>query len=634
MQDITFFSDDSLYVLKKRNNISYYIKNARTNNEYDADASSGDYGLNLSSQNICRFKFYSVGYNSITNPNTISYEAPWRIGYSGNDNSGYFSNDFFSIYQSESKDAIINETNLSQEFKYRRRGWYLGVDISDIEIKNVNLTSYPDIFYNTYKPWTIKLEQEFAPKGSTQMQSISSEYNFIIAKKQNNDISINTVTTLDYNLNSYFFGLKRYSDLRFFINGDLTNIDPNWRLYNNNILETKFKYSTNEIDHFNINWNEVTLHATTKIITTDVSVNFNTLFDSHKYSRNLSNSIQFYIDGSYESNPIGNNIPQMAQTMPIINLTEANLNNKELWWDYTWENTSNAPNPNWVFDNVEVNFLTRFMNVGTVLYPPLNEVSIAYNHSIEPVNNMMIWANETFWASNNTDNDNNDPFIDYRIYFEQIQDYSNKSTTGIDLSINYYSGLMINNNSIGYGFITNIYDDTPNNMYIPSWYSGDKLKFIVLKYNPPLNTSICKFIATSKNNTILTLGQDYYLQLMECDSTGNQLTEWRDCQIYSRSSTKEERDASGGPAFWKRLNYYDNSFSQYDTNGYNILISNSNQRVILYFRIGISVSISDSNINNIKYIKIDGLSYPGVDSYFCRPKAPTDIIFIILNMMK
>lgn len=625
--NINFFSQNSKYILNIPNNIPLKLNNSRKNRyiEWNIDASSGDYGENLKDQSLCRFILSSSGENY--NLNTINYTSSWRVGFDDYDQSEDSSNDYFRLSQSKSIDALLGNqyySPLNNIENYRLRGWYLGVEISNIEIKNINLDTYPDICNNNYQPWVIKLKQEFAPKNIESPQSPKeAKFDFKIAKKPDNDISL-----IDFSNNTpissfdRFFGLYRpNADISFIISGQLIDIDPNWRLYNNNILQASLYYIDNSFYNFNIPWRDVS--STNYSISNELLIELVKLKESSfNYSRDNSNAIQFSISGNYERNPMELGIQEGAQSTPTLNLTESVFNDRQLWWDFTWLNTNDAPSDNWKFDGTTISdFNQKLMNVGNGLYPSFNEVKIPYDHSQEISDNMMMWTKGAFRSGNSISTDITEhPFIDYTIYYGQNSDvsYDDLSNSGTLLNINYYDGFTISNDHIGYGFISHIYHNT--SMSVPSWYSNSSnIKFIVIKYRKSSNSniSICKFVAKSTSRQ-LSLGTDYYLQVMESDTDNISLTEWRDCQKYSRTASNNERIAEGGPAYWKYLDYYD---SQNDISNYNIQIVNSTQNLILYFRLGLPIDSS----NNISEIVIDGSNYGLADSYFGRPTSPTDI---------
>ncbi len=99
------------------------------------------------------------------------------------------SNDFFTfdtkVVDAVYGNATIGDITDSNNINYNRlRGWYLGVDVSNIEIKNINLINYPDICNNNYQPWTISFEQIFSDKTGRQVENPHT-YEFLIRYRDN-----------------------------------------------------------------------------------------------------------------------------------------------------------------------------------------------------------------------------------------------------------------------------------------------------------------------------------------------------------------------------------------------------------------------------------------------------------------
>ena len=128
--------------------------------------------------------------------------------FTGADSSINPFNAFFALSISESKDATQYPSPPATTVEaYRLRGWYLGVDVSNIMIKDIKLTNYPDISNNSYNDWDITLTQDFA--GSQSSQTLT--YALKIGKVPINPVSISNFATVQQTpaLTADFFGISR-----------------------------------------------------------------------------------------------------------------------------------------------------------------------------------------------------------------------------------------------------------------------------------------------------------------------------------------------------------------------------------------------------------------------------------------
>ena len=148
INNIYFFSSNSVYQLSN-NTYTYELVNKRDANE------STDLGTDLTGNNMCRFKL------STTASTPTDLTSVYRVGFTGADALVQPTNSYFEMSISESKDATQLPGGTTAE-AYRIRGWYLGVDVSNVVIKDINLTNYPDISNNSYNDWDITLTQDFA----------------------------------------------------------------------------------------------------------------------------------------------------------------------------------------------------------------------------------------------------------------------------------------------------------------------------------------------------------------------------------------------------------------------------------------------------------------------------------------
>ena len=138
-----------------------------------------------------------------------------RIGYTGNDVATNEVNSYFEFDQSESKDAITSSPiTLIQTF--RLRGWYLGVNVSNLLIKDIQLSNYPDICNNNFNRWDISFVQYF----SNNTFAGGVKYELPIAKKPLTDITLNGFSETHGNptINTGFFWFtKTFNRSSFYI---------------------------------------------------------------------------------------------------------------------------------------------------------------------------------------------------------------------------------------------------------------------------------------------------------------------------------------------------------------------------------------------------------------------------------
>ena len=91
---------------------------------------------------------------------------------------------------------------------YRLRGWYLGVDVLNLLVKDIQLSNYPDICNNNFISWNINFSQYFA---NNTLASTSLNYQLSIAKKPLTNITLNgfSETHINPTLIQDFFGLSK-----------------------------------------------------------------------------------------------------------------------------------------------------------------------------------------------------------------------------------------------------------------------------------------------------------------------------------------------------------------------------------------------------------------------------------------
>jgi len=489
LSNIYFYSPTSLgaasvYQLDNTS-LSYKPRNSRINIEYPSDL-----GTALVSQNLCRFKLIT----DATTPTDLT--GALRIGYTGNDVPTSETNSFFAFSQSESKDAIYTGVPSLVE-TYRLRGWYLGVDVSGLIVKDIQLANYPDICNNSFSPWKINFLQEFASGGNA---STPLEYLLGIAQKPQTSITLNNFLETHGNptLTQDFFGLSRPSTdpvSTFTLNGQFIDMNLWWRpslsLMNGNLkyASSNAAGSGNNLVNYDISWPYNLQPATYNISSApqsekEVELNRNVLTITYKYSRDRNYTPQFYIDGTHS-----NNVTYPSPVTPSPASLDISFNNKHLWWDFTTLNTT-------------LPFVYTLHTPGAGEYPTnYSTYSTTYLHTTLIGDHQLMWCKNGFTAGNYTSTQDVNPYIDYNIYYGQTVDYSNKNTTGIAKSLSYTAA----NDDYYEG----------GNKTISGTY-----KWILLSDTRSSSSSFGRIVVSGTGGTSnpLKLGDDYLLYIQEIDS--------------------------------------------------------------------------------------------------------------------
>ena len=481
LSNVYFFGPTSEYRLNN-SVLNYKVADARTSlvGEYP-----NDLGTALVGQNLCFFQFST----NATVPQDLT--GTMRVGYTGNDLAVIETNNYFQFNQSESRDALT--ATLPPE-TYRLRGWYAGVEIGNLFVKDITLTSYPDICNNSFSAWDISFGQYFA-NGAAASPPLN--YKLSIAKHPLTDIVLNGFSETHTNPTTTinFFGLKRPSVNPVFIStlsGTFTDMNIWWRP-SNTLMTGELKYalsnsggSGNFIDNYSISWPYTPQQpASYNIPSTTVQLDLSTITTpTFTYSRDRNFTPQFYIDGTHS-----NNITYPTPITPSPSTLDISFNNKQLWWDFT---TLNPTLP----------FSYTLHAPGTGEYPTNYSpgYTSAYSHGNLISDSQLMWCKTGFTAGGYPTTSSVNPYIDYRVYYDQTVDYSSKNTTGISKNLTYT--------------VTN--DD---------YYEGGTktitgtYKWILLSDTRVSSSSFGKVVVNGSGGTAnpLKLGDDYLLYIQEID---------------------------------------------------------------------------------------------------------------------
>ena len=320
-------------------------------------------------------------------------------------------------------------------------GFYLGIDISNVDVSNINLVDFPDISNNTpaYDPYTLHLYQlvRDASNSSTYQQSGPKTHEFRIGETPTFDISYNHYKT-SVNLGSLifpaqhdFFGLHNIGSAT--VTGitstdiSLNSIYTTWAPTNDaNLTNLEIRFSPNGTnvrwDQDVVSWQPYPLTATRGIPNRGLDLP-SSRFTTYPYSRVHHDNPQFNVSGIYDNNIF--RTQRITSTLtggrlfPITDISFAGL---PLWWDQTYVYFIPA--------------ITALNNPGEGEYPTnyasgSGSYNSLYDNSNSIVSNQLMWCNGGFTSGQYTTDASSNPYIDYSgHYYTQIQDYSSFDNSG------------------------------------------------------------------------------------------------------------------------------------------------------------------------------------------------------------
>ena len=488
--NIFFIGPTSQYVISDPS-IKYKLVNKRDTNELNS------LGNDLIGQDLTTYKLESTSHS-----NTLQTSA--SVGFLGQSSEVNPSNQWWAISRSDTIDATKLPGSQTVE-GYRLRGWYLGVDISNIEIKNINLTNYPDISNNTpaYADWKTKLTQIFAGTESNK----SVEYDIRMGKYPLNPVSISNFTRNNpsVSLVQDFFGLYRPQGTgtnvtTWTVTADFSDMDPTWRpvldewllngnLYYNNTNNTMTGGNILTGGNYGEEWPNT--HPTTLAASEPVDLKMNILQSTYKYSRDRAFTPQFYITGEYRNNVT------FTPTTTNLSPLDISFNNLPLWWDFTILNSGGFPS------NLPFSYTLHAPGTGAF---PINYGSggylPTYIHANSISDSQLMWCDKGFTCGNYTTNSNKNPYIDYmettNKYYGQTENYLPFDNTGITKNLSY----------------TTANDD---------YYNGGTIsitgtyKWIMISDIRSSSTSFGKIVVNGETGSAMTLGDDYLVYIQEID---------------------------------------------------------------------------------------------------------------------
>ena len=477
-------------------------------------------------------------------------------------------------------------------YPFQTQGYWTEIDISNIGIKDISLSSFPDICGNQppYSPYTFKLQQFYNENGTPNQPSGIKPYDFYIGQRPTESIVLETAASLlSTALDNQFFGQLRpsnSSNINFasVYDASLSNLDPWWRA-DLNIGTQLLRY--NDPSPISIGSAATTPWPSPSSgpIPSDISLNnpnggiipVTFMTTTEQYSREKTETgTQFNIRITPQSNVL-----QSPTTDPSTVLLNFDSTGKNLWWDYTYNSNSN-PSINLVTgftDFTSMNYLagpllpankSSTTATGNGTWPTDNSGTTngffyTYQHSDDISYNQLMWANGCFgsggtYSSPGTGTDN--PYIDYPSKFYNpgsvLKDYSSLSTTHDAIDYDLSANLYWNQVSAG--------SPPPADVTISGEY-----KWIVLKYSNLINKGFTVDVK-DKSGQILTRGSTsttqtpgkYLMYICEENSEYktaggypyNGRSGWLDAQVKQGSGAVTNQALDGGGCWNPGVGYY------------------------------------------------------------------------------
>ena len=439
---------------------------------------------------------------SIQNSNIIGdTSANPSIGYLQDKTD--LSNQYFNI------DTSVVEAGKNPNFQYQ--GYYTGLDLTKLDIRNINLSNYPDICNNSYDPYELRLKHFYndplVVAGTNWTTSGKYLYKkFIIGKRPNDpiDFSLNGYTNPNPLLGTYLQGQQNpggSSVINIDFSYNIYDIDATWASPTidgiGGLCKFDLFYQPNGPGDIVDSETEPFPNPTTiTSVNFDPQLKISNIFytDTQKYSRTYNTTPQFQIKGKVLNNVTYTPDPQNIPPQDISFGTSG----KSLWWDYTWGgtalNSNNNPN-NFFGTTASSNNAQMIETIGFATF----STATTYNHQNLATNKQLLWANGAFRGVNSTTNQDF-PYTDLsNVYYNpsgQLKDYS-------IFDINGLSGETINTQL------------TSNRKW---WFDAS---------NSGIISRVQKYITFNIDAPIIpvTSGNIPFFKLIVEDSIGNQLSQ-------------------------------------------------------------------------------------------------------------
>lgn len=353
----------------------------------------------------------------------------------------------------------------------RKKGFYLGFDLSQVKLTDISLGVLPDICNNNYQPYKWELEQKVKKSDGIIDVSSLTPFEFNLAKKpeQNTSLSNISISVINPTLTgtAKFYGLalptNSSDDLKFPVSFTINNLDPTWApsdatsiasLYDVSLVydpNGETSYSNGGIDRQNSSWVPSVTNTTYTPTITDLTVDYtgsvSSDYNNFKYSRDISGTNygageQFQIAINLRNNVTLN--PTNSQTHTFS--TDLSGNGKAWWWDFTWAigyvNTPTQTQP-------PTSIFTLPSSTAITLMKSLDPTTISFANSIPSDfdgSNLLtyetaMWAKDGWFGDSSASNpfDGKEyPYIDFSSNFYSLnEDYSVYDGSGSTFDISY-----------------------------------------------------------------------------------------------------------------------------------------------------------------------------------------------------
>jgi len=544
------FSQSGVY------NLAANFGEPKTYNQINSSLAHGDIDISFVAANSmlgksCSGEHITYIYSYVDDQSSnkiIDLSSATRVGFTGNDNNSQDSNTYLTISSSKTID-LSNGIDIT-----RTEGYYLGFDVSSINLRDISLGIIPDICNNGYNPYEWKINQIlYKQDGTTNITSPNNSLSFNLAKKPeisteiSNNFSV-SITNPSLTGTQKLYGLPlptdQNNDLKFNVTCDIDNLHPIWApsdaTTSNSLYDLTLYYDPSgtpfNTDETSSSWSVTGVNETVsvnKTLMVDYTGSLNTTdYNNFPYSRDISNAAgnQFKIELNIKNNVTLT--PNLSDQRIVQN--DLSGNGKAWWWDFTFNNGSSQyipyPNPQTGATNIpnltvtglsntspRLNTLVNVFDISTgqqYVTDPSNITLDAYNMTSSINNYTAMWCNGG-WVGDNSSNAiaaSNYPYIDYSGNFYNpsnvMKDYSIFDSSGLTQTIKY---------DIGYYW-------TGNGSLLTKSYTN--LKFLIIRLSNTVNSLNMNVVIKDKSGTTLDKGDDYVLFYQEQLQTGAAAYTW------------------------------------------------------------------------------------------------------------
>jgi hypothetical protein len=457
-------------------------------------------GKTCSGEDICYIESKVKGNSG---PPILDLSSTPRKGFTGQDFSVIDSTTNITLSSSATKELGSSDI--------RKKGFYLGFDLSQVKLTDISLGVLPDICNNNYQPYEWELEQKVKKSDGVIDISALIPFSFNLAKKPEQNTSLSnisiSVTNPSLSGTAKFYGLPlptdANADLKFPVSFTITNLDPTWApsdatstasLYDVSLVydpNGQTLYSNGAIDRQNSTWVPSASNVTYTPSITDMMVDYTGTttsdYNNFKYSRDISGTNygageQFKISVNLRNNVTLD--PINSQSYTVSN--DLSGNGKAWWWDFTWDiGYTNTPTqtqpPSSIFSLPSNTTITLMKSLNPTTVSFANSIPLPFDGTNLLTYETAMWANDGWFGDSSANNpfiSTEYPYIDYNNYYGLSEDYSvydgSGSTFGISYGNNIYT-LSTSQTSLNY---TNVKWLVFNVLWT-SVTTGQKLNFTV-----------------------------------------------------------------------------------------------------------------------------------------------------------